>query len=303
MTTLSSAPPAVHALLESAIDYAGLFPPASLEPDEAVRRYARYRESPDRWALGRLVVPARALAAVGSARRAAGPAEPGGPPWELSVTLGDHWMADLDAIAHAAGRLEEAGLRVAALEARVGDQQSAARLAELTPPSVVACAELPWDDRAEALLPALARHRLVAKARMGGTTAAAFPEPERVIRFLEGVARGGVPFKATAGLHHPWRGEYPLTYEAGAPKATMYGYLNLMVAALLSFAGAGGAEARAALLDREPGAVGAEGDSLRWRGHRFNRDLVCRFRRELFLGFGSCSFSEPMDELEPALRS
>ena len=52
----------VRELLVDAIDYAGLFPPAGLGMEETVRNYAAYRKSPDRWALGKLVVPVARLA-------------------------------------------------------------------------------------------------------------------------------------------------------------------------------------------------------------------------------------------------
>lgn len=47
----------LHALLEGLIDYAGLFPPAALSMQDAVRNYARYREGEHAWALGKFVVP------------------------------------------------------------------------------------------------------------------------------------------------------------------------------------------------------------------------------------------------------
>ena len=48
---------AVRALLAGAIDYAGLFPPASLQMADAVRNYSRYQSAPDAWALGNFVLP------------------------------------------------------------------------------------------------------------------------------------------------------------------------------------------------------------------------------------------------------
>jgi hypothetical protein len=53
MTTKS-----LRALLDGLIDYAGLFPPAALSMQDAVRNYARYREEAYAWALGKFVVPA-----------------------------------------------------------------------------------------------------------------------------------------------------------------------------------------------------------------------------------------------------
>ena len=45
------------ALLEHLVDYAGLFPPAALTMQDAVRNYARYREGEHAWALGKFIVP------------------------------------------------------------------------------------------------------------------------------------------------------------------------------------------------------------------------------------------------------
>lgn len=47
----------LHALLEHLVDYAGLFPPAALSMQDAVRNYARYRDGEYAWALGKFVVP------------------------------------------------------------------------------------------------------------------------------------------------------------------------------------------------------------------------------------------------------
>lgn len=46
----------LRTLLAGLIDYAGLFPPAALSMQDAVRNYARYREGEDAWALGKFVV-------------------------------------------------------------------------------------------------------------------------------------------------------------------------------------------------------------------------------------------------------
>ncbi|HVE71440.1 MAG TPA: hypothetical protein VNI54_08740 [Thermoanaerobaculia bacterium] len=47
----------LHVLLEHLIDYAGLFPPAALTMQDAVRNYARYRDGEYAWALGKFIVP------------------------------------------------------------------------------------------------------------------------------------------------------------------------------------------------------------------------------------------------------
>lgn len=54
----------LRALLEGLIDYAGLFPPAALSMQDAVRNYARYRDGEHAWALGRFVVPRERVSEV-----------------------------------------------------------------------------------------------------------------------------------------------------------------------------------------------------------------------------------------------
>ena len=54
----------LRALLEHLIDYAGLFPPAALSMQDAVRNYARYREGEYAWALGPFIVPKERAAEV-----------------------------------------------------------------------------------------------------------------------------------------------------------------------------------------------------------------------------------------------
>ena len=43
------------------IDYAGLFPPASLSLDKAIENYAKYRLEPESWMLSRFVIPSTKL--------------------------------------------------------------------------------------------------------------------------------------------------------------------------------------------------------------------------------------------------
>src|SRR4051794_28088056 len=52
----------LRALLSGILDYAGLFPPARLPLEQAIRNYARYRTEPEGWMLGRFICPAARLA-------------------------------------------------------------------------------------------------------------------------------------------------------------------------------------------------------------------------------------------------
>src|SRR5579871_4737518 len=51
----------LRALLENLIDYAGLYPPASLPLPRVIANYERYLASPECWILNRLVLPTAKL--------------------------------------------------------------------------------------------------------------------------------------------------------------------------------------------------------------------------------------------------
>src|SRR3982074_1837462 len=78
------------ALLRDLIDYAGLFPPASLAMATSVANYDLYLRSEWSWILGRFIVPVARLAEFEEAR--AGLPTPtsgtGLTTWRLSVLLG-----------------------------------------------------------------------------------------------------------------------------------------------------------------------------------------------------------------------
>ena len=71
---------ALSILLEGLIDYAGLYPPASLPMEAAVRNYAAYLGGPRAAWLGRFVLPAARLDAFLAARQGLDAA-----PWRLDI--------------------------------------------------------------------------------------------------------------------------------------------------------------------------------------------------------------------------
>jgi hypothetical protein len=272
-------------LLSRAIDYAGLFPPAGLELSPALENYLGYRSSEDAWALGRFVVPAARVEQLphhGQARV------------ELAVVIGPDVPGDLQRIDRFR-RSESAGaFQIHALEIKGVPDSS-------FPDHARRYFEVPLGDGVEERLAQVRAAGGFAKVRTGGTTAEAFPSAASLTRFLVAAAGLRLPFKATAGLHHPLRGPYRLTYEAGAPSGTMYGYLNLAIAATLAWSGAPAEEVETALLESDPTGVRFSPTAIEWRGHDVPTGQLAEVRQQFFHGFGSCSFREPLDELA-ALR-
>jgi len=290
---------ALHALLAGAVDYAGLFPPAGLPMASAVAQYAEYRAGPDAWALGRFVVPMARLAELGRAAEEVAPKAPG-EPWRLSALLGANAEEELRSLGefncrHAAA--EAVALSADVIEGKAETVEAVERLLAAVPPWAQPYVEVPLADDPRPLVDAIAQHGGRAKMRTGGITPEAFPTASQILRFLRACTDARVPFKATAGLHHPLRAEYRLTYEADSPHGTMFGYLNVFLTAVLLRHGLSEPDALALLEERSPAAFRVSRDAVEWRGHRADRQAIEAARREGIVAFGSCSFTEPVGEL------
>lgn len=287
-----------RALLGSVIDYAGLFPPAAHSMPDAVARYAEYRSGPHAWMLGRFVVPTGRIAEF--AAEAAPFESRGGSPWRLSALIGTDAPADVAAIA--AFNAAQRGFVCDAAEARAPTIDALAIIDKAVQDAPLAAyVEIPSHADTVALVRWLGEHGLRAKIRMGGVTPDAFPSAADVTRFIGACVRARVPFKATAGLHHSLRGDYPLTYDDASPRGPMFGFLNVLLAAALLRDGGSDGDATALLTEGDPASLTFGEDGVRWRGRMMLTARLAQLRDQAVISLGSCSFMEPVDELH-ALR-
>ncbi|MBI3926529.1 MAG: hypothetical protein HY319_13395 [Armatimonadetes bacterium] len=285
--SLSDRGPA-EALLHGLIDYAGLFSPAALPMNRAADNYRRYLAGEHRAALGRFVCPAGRL---GELADQLGPEDA----WRVRAVLDldpEAFGAAVEAFRQAAPLCEVDGV-----EARAESVSELRELIARLPES--ACFEIPRIPAGAPFLEVLAERRRTAKFRTGGSEPEAFPDASEVARFLEAAASARVPFKATAGLHHALPGEYPVNYEPDSPRAAMNGFLNLFLAAALAWSGRTGS--LVGLLESQDLRLVPEG--IVWsartggEGELVPTEAIRRARQEFALGYGSCSFKEPLDEL------
>ncbi len=290
----AAAAPALRALLERLVDYAGLFPPASLTMGAAAAEYAAQRESRYAWMLGRFVVPVGRLDEL--ARELAPPVGTRKDPWPLSVLVSADPAGDASVIREF-NRAQQGRLRVEAMELRVATADAVEFALSQLDRSLECYVELPLDEDPAPLLESVKRHGARAKARTGGVTPDAFPSAEALARFIAECAHLDVPFKATAGLHHPLRGEQRLTYEREAGTATMFGFLNVFVAAALARSRADQPTLARVLQEREAEAFVFDDGALRWRDFRIDATQLAATRRDFAVSFGSCSFREPVEDL------
>ena len=132
------------------------------------------------------------------------------------------------------------------------------------------------DERLVWELDALAEAGLRAKVRCGG---ASVPTTAELSRFVRGCAERGLVFKATAGLHHAVR------------RDGEHGFLNLLAAVVHG-------DEEDALAESDPGAFRLDPDGFHWRNRSAGPEEIARARRERLHSIGSCSFFEPVAELE-----
>jgi hypothetical protein len=311
----------LRALLAGVIDYAGLFPPAKLPLDQAIRNYARYRQGTDAWMLGRFICPAARLTElapfVDELFR-------DGPPVVVSALGrgGEEFLQGMteDLSALAAFRERHDGRAVVdTLEVRLAPSRHPAldepiRLLAQTgassgAPLEAVFVEVPLTDDWQTAVPtaAAALHavndlhqgdkglgsaRFGFKLRCGGLEASAFPSAAQVAVVLKICHEEGVPLKFTAGLHHP------LPRPDSVIGALMHGFVNVFTAAALEWShGLETGTLNEVLADEDAADFAFDDDGLRWRDLRVSTDWITEVRQSGAVSFGSCSFDEPRDDL------
>jgi hypothetical protein len=292
---------AVDALLKGLVDYAGLFPPASESMRTALENYATYREGSDRAALGRFIVPVTRLAELEEQGHDLLSRGGGTEPWRLSVLVNGDVRAASDQMLrfnsrHLAGSRDGPAL-IDVVELKASDPSDVEQQNSRLPDSFCQYYEIPIQSDTAPFVEVIASVGARAKMRTGGVTPDAFPSARDIVAFMTTCHRKSVPFKATAGLHHPIRGSYRLTYEPASAKGVMFGFLNVFMAAALVYSGQGESAARDVLEETDPSAFAFSDNAITWRGIVVDVNRIAGFRSEFAISFGSCSFREPVDEL------
>lgn len=309
-------PQSIDALMDRLIDYAGLFPPAELSMEKAVSEYARQLRGEHAGILSHFICPAWRLEELSKHASAAMPgtyATSGYTemmdvtgPWKVSAIIkADDPQTGLDQVKafntqHAD---ESRGLAVIdAVEIKAPSAGFIDEALEAMPDDIIPFFEIDHRRDPRGMIAALSGLPAAAKIRTGGVTPELIPTPEEVARFIACCQVGDVPFKCTAGLHHPLRGEYRLTYEEGSPDGTMFGFLNVFLAsALMRHERIDEALCVKLLTESDTGAFRFDDIGAAWLhgGEEFSvtTQEITDARRQFAFSYGSCSFTEPTEEL------
>jgi hypothetical protein len=321
----------LRALLANIIDYAGLFPPANLTLERAIRNYARHRKGAEQWMLGRFIVGASRLPELAAFDQLFEENPPfvfaalgrGG---RTSDEFQQGFSDDLNNIAEFrqrhAGRVEVDVLEVKLPDdmltpqnhqvasytlVRVADLVEAYGPTSLRPfyevglsgnwrtgvETAVAVLQHLADFAQSRLLGAYQRYRPAGlKLRCAGPKGSPSPSPEQVAHVIVACRDYHLPLKATAGLHHPIR------HYDESQKTHMHGFLNLFVAATLTAVHNLDEEQVGRIIEDEDAShFNFDDTGLRWQELSAGIDNIVASRQQLGTAFGSCSFDEPREDL------
>ena len=295
----------IRDLLTHLIDYAGLFPPATLDMQSAVKNYASYRKGENsRW-LGRFIIPVARLEEFENAAEGLLPdgGWEGDDFWRLSALTGSDLSADLNKIAkfnHKYATLDSrAGVAIIdTIEAKAESSSEIVAAKKLTPEKLTTYFEIPIAQDPTELIQTIGVEGAFAKVRTGGVTADAFPASQNLARFIAACAEEDVAFKATAGLHHPLRSVNRLTYKPDSQSAMMHGFLNVFLAAAFAQNGLDVEQLAEILDETSPEAFRFDEGCVFWRDEILVVGHIRNARNLFSISFGSCSFTEPIEDLQ-----
>ncbi|MGH9119333.1 MAG: hypothetical protein ACRD0A_16105 [Acidimicrobiales bacterium] len=251
------------------VDDAGLFPPERLPMAGAV---ARHRADA---AAGHPVLTHRFLCPSSRLDELAGRLDDAG-----KVTVGVVVDTGIDRVLGVDSRLVVETVEVPLPRERPADGVEALAAADV---GGQVFGEVPRVDGWREALAALAERSLGAKVRCGGLQADLFPTADELAAFLGACVDLDLPFKATAGLHHAVR------YRDPATGFDHHGFLNLLVAVGRAVDGATVGDVAAALAVDDAGALAGEARTM--------APTTAESARRRFVAYGSCSTSEPIDDL------
>jgi hypothetical protein len=293
----------LRALLDQAIDYAGMFPPCSLALEPALLNQASYVRSPEAWMLNGFVLPIKQFDAATQFLSEFDAHHP------LRIAALGRKTTKADAFFDA---LEEAGTAIGSSSRFDPDIVSISHLEMFLPEDVDPASlktarsivgELPvfWEappEKAEQTIALIAGHNSAAntatfgyKLRTGGVTADAFPTSRQIASALVTSATHQLAIKFTAGLHHPVR------QFRDEVKTKMHGFLNVLGAAVLAAKHQWDVDQAVMMLeDEDPRSFSFTDDFFAWRDWKLDLERL-RYRRKFVRSFGSCSFDEPRDDL------
>lgn len=304
--------PPIHALVTALFDYAGLFPPAKLDMAQACEHFAYTRMQAHAFMLGRFVCPASKLHILSQCASIMMPGTHATSgyrehadilqPWALSAIIDgplDDSLELIEAFDEHHSYQEHGLAHVETIELKATSPNFIDHSLDIIPEDIMPFFELPIDQDCRGFVAALAGNNAAAKIRCGGIKPELIPSAQSVAEFLLACHNARVPFKATAGLHHPLRSEYNLTYQPDSPRARMHGFVNVFLAATaIKHFDIDSTTLLDLLNEHNPDAFCWEQDRIQWHDLSIEASHITTTRESFALSIGSCSIDEPVEDLQ-----
>ena len=257
-------------LFTGLVDDAAVYPPGSAPLDEAVKAHRRHRASWYADFIGPLLVPASQVGQLDEDFPIGAVADAGIDSLRSALVTGRHIRQVEFAVAK---RGEDPQPALVEFLGLLGEY-----------PGVTGYAEIPLTWGLLNALDTVASARaggvpVAPKFRTGGLAAELFPTPIELAAVICACRDRSLPFKLTAGLHHAIRHTDP---ETGF---VHHGFLNVLVGSAQAVDDAEVADVAATLAGTDPVPL-----------IEATRQLLPH-QRPLWVGFGSCSVTEPLDDL------
>lgn len=276
------------------LDYAGLFPPAQLDINTAVKNFQTYQQTDNNWMLSKFVISEEKLTSIN-------------PPANMTFSV---ILSDSDSERPVNGT-ESWKSQIASFETRLPEDGSTIEhttfflhrivrkleAAGIDPTRLFIESAAP--DLSDADILAIKKfrrhsgHEFGYKLRCGGPSSTAVPNPDQVVITIRACIKNDLPIKFTAGLHHP------ISQHSASQDILTYGFINMFTAALLGFDGQiSDAAMKMCLTDPRVENFHFDDNHLVWNEHTIPVDRIKHLRRKRIISFGSCSFEEPVNDLK-----
>jgi hypothetical protein len=304
--------PSLKAFLSDLVDYAGLFPPANLSINDAIKNYSHYVNSDDSWMLGPFIHPVTKLNELVKFRQLFTDKSPlllsvVGRKSESKRECSLQLKEDIEQIRlynETFSNWSKIDTYELPLPAVVPTQDLLNELFDVTESiglkvfcEVNMLSQTNWEDYLLKSLDSIAKFNLEhttqlgVKLRTGGIKAEMIPSIDRTAFAISACRDRQLPIKFTAGLHHPVR------MFRNEVEAKMHGFLNVFLAGMLAYHhNLDQAKVKEILSEEDHNQFKMEDEYLAWKQYRISSEEITILRKYL-CSFGSCSFDEPKNEL------